>query len=62
MDITAELIKRLKEDKEKIAETLVTGNIGDFNKYQRLVGRAEGIQIAIQSINDILTEQDHNDE
>lgn len=58
MDITARLVQKIEETQSDIAEALVSGNAGDFNKYQRLVGRADGLKIAKQLINDILLEEE----
>jgi hypothetical protein len=61
MDITTNLLQRIEETQKDIAEALVSGNAGDFNKYQRLVGRADGLKIAKQIINDILSELEEKD-
>jgi len=61
MDITQELIKRMQKAENDIAEALLAGTINDFNKYQRLVGRAEGLKLTRQIINDILFEEDEKE-
>ena len=56
-DIVSELISRIGETKKSIADTVAAGlGVGTFEQYQRLVGRHEGLQIALDLINDILTE------
>ena len=51
-----ELISLVKETQQKIAETVAAGhNVTNFETYQRLVGRHEGLQITLDLINDILT-------
>ena len=56
-DPISELIGRISSTKEDIAETVSAArNVDTFEKYQRLVGRSEGLQIALDLINDILTE------
>lgn len=55
-DIISELLKRISETKKDIAETVAAGtNVSSFEVYQRLVGRHEGLQIALDLLNDILT-------
>jgi len=61
MDLTQELIKRMKKAEDDIAEALLAGTVNDFNKYQRLVGRAEGLKLTRQIINDILFEEDEKE-
>ena len=56
-DIVSELISRISETKKEIADTVAAGNgINSFETYQRLVGRHEGLQIALDLLNDIMTE------
>lgn len=56
-DPISELIGRINSTKEAIAETVAAGHgVDNFEKYQRLVGRNEGLQIALDLLNDILTE------
>ena len=51
-----ELISLVKETQQKIAETVAAvHNVTNFETYQRLVGRHEGLQITLDLINDILT-------
>jgi hypothetical protein len=52
-----ELISRVNATKAEIADAVAAGtNVGTFEIYQRLVGRSEGLQITLDLINDILTE------
>lgn len=51
----------MKQAEDDIAEALLNGNAGDFHKYQRLVGRAEGLKLTRQIINDILFEQEEKE-
>jgi hypothetical protein len=42
--------------KKDIADTVSAGvNVASFEIYQRLVGRNEGLQIALQLLDDIMT-------
>jgi hypothetical protein len=61
-DIISLLIGRINETKKEIADTVAAAHgVNSFETYQRLVGRNEGLQIALDLINDILTEDDEKD-
>lgn len=60
MDPSA-LISGLLAVKADISQSLIEGNAKNYEQYSRFVGRAEGIQIAIQTINDLLAEKDDYD-
>jgi hypothetical protein len=63
MDIISNFISLAKETKQEIADTVAAGRgVNSFENYQRLVGRAEGIQIALQILDDIMTGDDENEE
>ena len=51
----------MQKAENDIAEALLAGTVNDFNKYQRLVGRAEGLKLTRQIINDILFEEDEKE-
>ena len=56
-DPISELIFRVNETKKEISETVSEGTgIVNFETYQRLVGRFQGLQIALDILNDIMTE------
>jgi hypothetical protein len=55
-DIISELLKRISETKKSIADTVATGtNVTSYEVYQRLVGRNEGLQIALDLLDDVMT-------
>ena len=61
-DPISELIARIGSTKESIAETVSAAHgVDSFEKYQRLVGRNEGLQVALDLLNDILTESEEQD-
>lgn len=61
-DPISELIGRINSTREEIAETVAAGRgVDSFEKYQRLVGRNEGLQIALDLWNDIMTEDEEKD-
>ena len=56
-DPISELIFRVNETKKEISETVSEGTgIVNFETYQRLVGRYQGLQLALNILNDIMTE------
>jgi hypothetical protein len=60
-DFLSEIISRTRNEKQKIAETVTAGNnVNNFQDYQRLVGRHEGLQVVLDIIDEILTENDES--
>jgi hypothetical protein len=56
MDIISNFISLVKETKQEIADTVAAGHgVNSFENYQRLVGRNEGLQIALQLLDDVMT-------
>ena len=60
-DIVSEIIRRVSDERKLVAETITAGTgIGNFEQYQRMIGRAEGFSLALDVINDILSEDDES--
>ncbi len=60
-DFISDIITRTREEQAKLAETLTAGNnVNSFEDYQRLVGRHEGFQAALDIINEILREDEED--
>jgi hypothetical protein len=58
-DIVSEIIRRVTEEKKLLDATVASGtNIHNFEQYQRMVGKGEGLSKALMVIDDILTEND----
>ena len=58
-DIVSEIIRRVSDERKLVADTITAGTgIGNFEQYQRMIGRAEGFSLALDVINDILSEDD----
>lgn len=55
-DIVSELISRVNDEKKLLAETVSVGSVINWEQYQRLVGRNEGLQMSLDILNQILTE------
>lgn len=63
MDIISQFISLAKETKQNIADTVAAGHgVNSFENYQRLVGRAEGLTIALQLLDDIMTGDDEKEQ
>ena len=59
MSTLGELIGRIKAQRGKIAEALTAGNLPNFETYQRLVGQHQGLEEALNIINQLLEEDKH---
>ena len=58
-DFLSDIIGRVKTEQKILAETVTAGtNVNSFQDYQRLVGRHEGLQLTLDIINEILTEDE----
>jgi hypothetical protein len=53
-----DLINGIKRRQNEIAESLVSGNCVNFESYQRLVGQNQGLQEALEILNNLLSEED----
>ena len=47
---TEHLLRRYRERKEALTQTLASGSIEDFEQYQRIVGEIAGLSFAEQEI------------
>ena len=60
-DIVSEIIRRVSDERKLVGDTITAGTgIGNFEQYQRMIGRAEGFSLALDVINDILSEDDES--
>ena len=58
-DFISEIISRTRNEQKKLADTLTAGsNVNSFEDYQRLVGRFEGLQAALDVVDELLREDD----
>ena len=58
-DLISELIKRLKSADKEYVEAIASGvNVHNFDTYQRLLGKREGISEALLVIENILSEDE----
>ena len=59
MQIINKFITELKAEQALVVESMVTGNFANFESYQRYVGQHQGLQEALNIINNLL-EEDEN--
>ena len=58
-DFLSTIIRLVKDEQSKIAETVTAGhNVNSFEDYQRLIGRSEGLQVVLNIIDELLTEDE----
>lgn len=58
MRYIGDLIGAIRDRQAMIAQSLVTGNVVSFEAYQRLVGRHQGLEEALDIINNLLKDPD----
>lgn len=62
VDLLSEILKRIKEAEQELTAVIASGdNIHNFDTYQRLVGKREGLSESLAIINEILSEDDEED-
>ena len=60
-DILSEILKRIKTAEKEITEAIASGvNVHNFDTYQRLVGKREGLSDSLAIIDAILSEDDED--
>jgi len=59
LNLISDLIGRIKQTQQAIAESMVNGNCVNFESYQRLVGQNLGLQEALQIIENLLKEEEN---
>jgi hypothetical protein len=60
-DIISEIIGRVKAEIKDQAEAVTAGtNINSFDDYKQIVGVIQGLQLTLDIVNEILTEDDEN--
>lgn len=60
-DFLSEILKRIKTAKNDMTEAIASGvNVHNFDSYQRLVGKREGLSDALLIIDEILSEDEED--
>lgn len=60
MGTISDLIDGVKQRQQEIADSLVNGNCVNFETYQRLVGQHQGLQEALQILDNIMKEENRD--
>ena len=59
MDILSSIISRVRAEKQKVAEAVTAGTVvSSFEDYKQYVGAIQGLQTALDIIDEVLTEDD----
>ena len=57
MDILSSIISRVRAEKQKVADAVTAGSvINSFDDYRQYVGAIQGLQLALDIIDEVLTE------
>ena len=48
--VTEHLLRKIRERKDALSQTLASGSIEDFHQYQRIVGEIAGLSFVEQEI------------
>ena len=60
-DFISEIIDRVRSEKKKLAEAVTAGtNVHTFEDYQRLNGMIDGLNLALDIVDSILTEDEED--
>ena len=56
-DFISEIIRRVRDEKEQLAEAVTAGtNIHSYEDYRFLIGQLDGLRITLDIVDEILTE------
>lgn len=61
MATISDLIGMIKASQAQIASSLAQGNAPNWDAYQRLVGRNEGLEEALAILNNLMKEEDEDE-
>jgi hypothetical protein len=61
MRYESDFISAVKARQYEIAQSLAAGNCVNFESYQRLVGQYQGLEYALDVLNNILKEDDEHE-
>ena len=62
MDILSSIISRVRDEKQKVADAVTAGAVvNSFDDYRQYVGAIQGLQLALDIIDEVLTE-DNNEQ
>ena len=60
--IVAKLQKILRENLQRIGDTMISGGVDNMEKYQYMLGQARTYQYMLQEISNLLKQKEQKDE
>jgi len=60
MDLTNSFINEVKRKQQEVVESMVNGRFVNFESYQRYVGIHQGLEEALDILNNLLEEKDRD--
>ena len=60
--IVAKLQKVLRDNLQRIGDTMITGGVDNMEKYQYMLGQARTYQYVLQEISNLLEKKEQKDE
>ena len=60
--IVAKLQKILRDNLQRVGDTMISGGIDNMEKYQYMLGQARAYQYALQEISNLLKAKEQKDE
>jgi len=61
MRYESDFISAVKARQNEISQSLAAGNCVNFESYQRLVGQHQGLEYALDVLNNLLREEDEHE-
>ena len=62
LEIVAKLQKVLKQNLQRIGDTMITGGVDNMEKYQYMLGQARAYQYALQEISNLLKQKEQEND
>ena len=60
--VVAKLQKVLQQNLQRIGDSMITGGVGNMEKYQYMLGQARAYQYALQEISNLLKQKEQENE
>ena len=60
--VVAKLQKVLRENLQRIGETMISGGVDNMEKYQYMLGQARAYQYALQEISNLLKDKEQEND
>ena len=60
--IVAKLQKLIRNNLQRVGDTMISGGVDNMEKYQYMLGQARTYQYMLQEISNLLEKKEHKDE